>query len=124
MHFDRSYEERHLGVASPTTRALYAKLKKAVLDIADDIQPSTSEKKYVGFHVGGRRIAIFTIHRDHIYIWLHLTPGELTGQEDVRKYATHCSLQVTPGSNLNDVVSLIRQSYMKNRELARKPSRI
>jgi predicted transport protein len=123
MLFDKTYEERHLSIASPTTKALYAKLKQAVLDIADDIQPYTSEKKYVGFHVGGRRIAIFTIHRDHVYIWLHLKPGELTGKEEARKYTTHCSLHVTPESNLTDVTSLIRQSYMKNKKLARVPSR-
>ena len=123
MYFDPAHEQKHLSVASPTTSSLYAKLKQAVLDIADDIVPYTTEKKYIGFHVGGRRIAIFKAHTEHIYVWLHLKPGELTGQEDVRKYDTHCSLKVTPESNLGDVVSLIRQSYAKNKELARSPGR-
>jgi predicted transport protein len=117
MHFDRAHEEKHLRIASPNTTALYTRLKRAVLDIADDIQPYTSEKKYVGFHVNGRRIAIFQIYREHIYVWLHLKPGELTGQEDVRKYETHCSIRVTEQSNLKDVVSLIKQSYIKNKGL-------
>ena len=123
MHFDPAHEQKHLSVATPATSSLYTKLKKAVLDIADDIVPYTTEKKYIGFHVGGRRIAIFQPHTEHIYIWLHLKPGELTGQVDVRKYDTHCSLKVTPESNLGDVVSLIRQSYVKNKELARSPGR-
>ena len=127
MHFDSSYEEKHLSIASPRTRALYTRLKQAVLDMADDITPYTSEKKYIGFHVGGRRIAIFQIHREHIYIWLHLKPGELasqTDQDEVRKYQTHCSLRVTPESNLSNVVNLIGQSYRKNKEIARSSSRV
>src|SRR5687768_4302400 len=95
MHFDRGYEENHLRIASPKIKALYNKLKKAVLDIADEIKPYTTEKKYIGFNVRGRRIAIFQIHKGHIYIWLQLKPRELTGQHDIaRKYETHCSIKV------------------------------
>jgi hypothetical protein len=66
MHFDRTYEEKHLSLASPNTKALYTKLKKAVLNIADDIELYTTEKKYIGFNVSGRRIAIFQIHKGHV----------------------------------------------------------
>ena len=125
MRFNAAHEQRHLSIASPTTSGLYRELKAAVLNIADDIVPYTTEKKYIGFHVGGRRITIFQVHRAHIYIWLHLKPDELTGppgEQDVRKYDTHCSISVTPETNLNGVVGLIRQSYKKNKERARRPS--
>ena len=125
MHFDRTYEEKHLSLASLNTKALYTRLKKAVLNIADDIEPYTTEKKYIGFNVSGRRIAIFQIHKRHVYIWLHLKPRELTGQDDIaRKYETHCSIKMTDEGNLSDVINLIKQSNIKNKEHTRKARRV
>jgi predicted transport protein len=125
MHFDKTLEEKHLRIASENTKALYFKLKRSVLSIADDIEPYTSEKKYVGFNVSGRRIAIFQIHTQHIYIWLQLKPHELKDPADMaRKYDTHCSLKVVDDENIGYVTDLIRQSYLKNKEYPRKTKRV
>jgi predicted transport protein len=125
MNFEREIEERHLATASANTKALYSKFKRVVLDIDDGIEAYTTEKKYIGFNVNGRRIAIFQIHKGHIYIWLHLKAREIADPKNIaRKYETHCLIKMTDENRINDVVNLIRQSYIKNKEYARKPRRV
>jgi predicted transport protein len=125
MELDSEFEDRHLQMASPSTKTLYSKLKRAVLGIDKSIQPYATEKKYIGFSVNERRIAIFQIHKEHIYIWLHLKNREIADPKGIaRKYDTHCSIKMADESSINEVVDLIRQSYLKNKERARKTGRV
>ena len=114
-------EEEHIKGSSDTSVELYEKLKNSILDFENvSIKP---KKKYIAF-VGATNIVDVLIQKDVIKLWLNLKKGHL---DDPKKIARDVSnvghwgngdyeIRVLNDDNFEYILSLIKQSYIKNKK--------
>lgn len=114
-------ENEHLENSSEEIKELYEKFKIALLDFGSiEIRP---KKKYIAF-VSGRNVVDIHPQRKALKIWINLSWG---GLDDPKQLARDVSstghwgngdyeLQVSSDEEFEYILSLIKQSFRKNKE--------
>lgn len=114
-------EEEHLQVASPEILELYETYKNAILNLDGiDIKPN---KKYIAF-ISGSNIVDITIQKKALKMWINLYKGELDDAKGISRDVANIGhwgngdyeIQIKDDENLEYIMSLIKQSYKKNKK--------
>ena len=114
-------EKEHLEVASPEILELYETIKNAITNL-DGIELKP-KKKYIAF-VSDSNIADIHVQKKALKMWINMPKGEL---DDPKKLARDVSnighwgngdyeLQIRDDENIEYIMSLIKQSYKKNKK--------
>lgn len=114
-------EDEHLLDVSDEIAELYDRFKNAIINL-DGIELKPT-KKYIAF-VSGSNVVDIHIQKKAIKMWINLPKGEL---DDYRKLARDVSnighwgngdyeLQIRDEEDLDYILSLIKQSYKKNKK--------
>jgi predicted transport protein len=112
-------EEDHLSKSSPEIVELYERLKNEILNLGDvEIVP---KKKYISFTKQSSFIDI-GLQRKALKIWIKLSKGELDDPKELARDVSEIGhwgngdyeLIISDESNLDYIISLIKQSYVKN----------
>ena len=114
-------EKEHLEVASPEILELYETIKNAITNL-DGIELKP-KKKYIAF-VSDSNIADIHVQKKALKMWINMPKGEL---DDPKKLARDVSnighwgngdyeLQIRDDENVEYIMSLIKQSYKKNKK--------
>jgi len=113
-------EEGHLKIAQPDIAELYARFKDLVLSISPDISVKPL-KKYIAFHAK-TNVTDVVVLKKSLKIFINLPTGKL---DDPKKLARDVSevghwgngdyqIQISADDELEDIISLVRQSYKAN----------
>lgn len=114
-------EQEHLNKADEETRELYEKLRNAILALDNiEIKPT---KLYVAF-AGNSNVADVRIQQNGLKLWLNLKKGELNDPKNLAKDVSnighwgngHYELKIDNDENLEYILSLIKQSLMRNKK--------
>ncbi len=114
-------EDEHLTHGSNEIKELYDKFKKAILNLDEiEIQP---KKKYIAF-VGATNIVDFHIQKNFLKIWINLKKGELYDPKQMTRDISTIGhwgngdyeLRLRDESDFDYVMTLIKQSFTKNKE--------
>lgn len=114
----RVYTEReHVESGSQEIQELYEKLKNMILNIGDDISIKPT-KLYIAY-IRKTNFCDIKVQKNNIKIWLNLEKGMLSDSKriarDVSNIGHHGNgdyeIAITSDSDIEYVVSLIRQSY-------------
>ncbi|MGB4672041.1 MAG: DUF5655 domain-containing protein [Bacteroidaceae bacterium] len=114
-------EKEHLEVASPEILELYETIKNAITNL-DGIELKP-KMKYIAF-VSDSNIADIHVQKKALKMWINMPKGEL---DDPKKLARDVSnighwgngdyeLQIRDDENIEYIMSLIKQSYKKNKK--------
>lgn len=113
-------ETEHLEKASDTTRELYELMKQAILSLDDlEIRP---KKMHIGFVSGGNVVDIH-LQKKGLKLWLNLPKGELDDPKNLTRDVSAIGhwgngdyeLTMTSEENMDDIMSLIKQSLRHNK---------
>jgi len=114
-------EEEHLENVSDEIIELYDKIKNAVLNFGDiEVKP---KKKYIAF-VSGKNIIDIHPQKNALKIWINLTFGELEDPKNIFRDVSKIGhwgngdyeLQINSDEELEYILSLIKQSFRKNKK--------
>ncbi|HPI37587.1 MAG TPA: DUF5655 domain-containing protein [Ignavibacteriaceae bacterium] len=113
-------EADHINEASEEVAELYQKFKSAILNISDDISIKP-KKMYIGFVANKKNICDFHLYKGYVKIWINLHKGELNDPKNITKDVSQTGhwgngdyqLQVSNDDNLEYIISLIKESYLK-----------
>ena len=114
-------EEEHLEATSPEILELYETFKSAILSIEGiDIKPT---KLYIAF-VSGYNIVDIRLQKRNLKMWINLPKGELDDPKELTKDVSEIGhwgngdyeLKIGNDENLDYIMSLIKQSYRKNKK--------
>ena len=114
-------EKEHMEVASPEIIELYEQLKGLILNLDSiEIKPT---KKYVAF-VSGSNIVDIHIQKKSLKMWLNMFKGELDDPKELARDVANIGhwgngdyeLQIKDDENIDYIMSLIKQSYKKNKK--------
>lgn len=114
-------ENEHLETASPEILELYETFKTAILNL-DGIELKPT-KKYLAF-VSGSNIIDIHIQKKALKMWLNMFKGELDDPKEITRDVSSVGhwgngdyeLQVRNDEDLEYIMSLIKQSYNKNKK--------
>jgi len=114
-------EQTHLEKASEEIKALYKKIKNAILNL-DEIEVKP-RKHYLAF-VSGTNIADIHIQKKALKIWLNLQKGELDDPRNIFRDVSSTGhlgngdyeIQLNSDDQLEYIMSLIKQSLRKNKK--------
>lgn len=113
-------EDEHLQIAEPEILELYESFKASILNFDGvEIKP---KKKYIAF-VSGSNIADLHIQRKSLKLWINLTKGNLDDPKNITRDVSNIGhwgngdyeIQVKNDNDLEYIISLIKQSYKKNK---------
>lgn len=113
-------EEEHLSSGIDSTKELYDKFKKAILNLDElEVQP---KKKYIAF-VGNTNVVDIEIQRNALKMHINLRKGELEDSKNLTRDVSEIGhygngdfeLQIRNDENLEYIMSLIKQSIKKNK---------
>ncbi|MDP8314393.1 MAG: DUF5655 domain-containing protein [Candidatus Celaenobacter antarcticus] len=113
-------EDEHLQIASPEILELYENFKASILNFEGvEIKP---KKKYIAF-VSGSNISDIHVQRKSLKLWINLSKGNLDDPKKITRDVSNIGhwgngdyeIQVTNDDDLEYIISLIKQSYRKNR---------
>jgi len=115
-------EEDHLKGVPDGIIELYLKLKNTILNVGDDITIKPT-KFYIGF-IARTNITDAHIQKKSLKIWINLRKGELDDPKNLARDVSNVGhwgngdyeLQMKDDEDLEYIVSLIKQSYKKNKE--------
>lgn len=114
-------EKEHLAVASTEILELYETFKNAIINLDGvEIKPN---KKYIAF-VSGSNIADIHIQKKALKMWINLSKGELDDPKGLARDVSAIGhwgngayeLQIQNDENLEYILSLIKQSYKRNKK--------
>jgi predicted transport protein len=114
-------EQEHLDNASDEILELYQKLKGAILNFDNiEIKP---KKKYIAF-VSDKNIVDIHPQKRALKIWINLSKGELDDSKNITRDVSSTGhwgngdyeLQIDNDENLEYILSLIKQSILKNKK--------
>jgi predicted transport protein len=114
-------ENEHLDVASTEILELYETFKSAITNL-DGIELKPT-KKYIAF-VSGSNIADIHIQKKALKMWINLFKGELDDPKELTRDVANIGhwgngdyeLQIRDDENIDYIMSLIKQSYKKNKK--------
>lgn len=114
-------EKEHLEIASPEILELYDTFKSAITNL-DGIELKPT-KKYLAF-VSGSNIADIHIQKKALKMWINMFKGELDDSKELARDVSNVGhwgngdyeLQIRDDENLEYIMSLIKQSYKKNKK--------
>lgn len=114
-------ENEHLEVASPEILELYETFKSAITNL-DGIELKPT-KKYVAF-VSGSNIADIHVQKKALKMWINMFKGELDDPKELARDVANVGhwgngdyeLQIRDDENLEYIMSLIKQSYKRNKK--------
>ena len=113
-------EHEHLEKANEEIRELYKKFREAILNLGDiEIKP---KKLYIAF-VASSNVVDIHIQKKAFKIWLNMQKGELDDPKNLMRDVSSTGhwgngdyeLQISNDENLEYILSLIKQSYKKNK---------
>jgi len=113
-------EDEHLKIASPEILELYENFKASILNFEGvEMKP---KKKYLAF-VSGSNISDIHVQRKSLKLWINLSKGNLDDPKKITRDVSNIGhwgngdyeIQVTNDDDLEYIISLIKQSYRKNR---------
>ena len=113
-------EDEHLQIASPEILELYENFKTSILNFESvEIKP---KKKYIAF-VSDSNISDIHVQRKSLKLWINLSKGNLDDPKKITRDVSNIGhwgngdyeIQVTNDDDLEYIISLIKQSYKKNR---------
>lgn len=113
-------ENEHLKIADPEILELYENFKASILNFESvEIKP---KKKYIAF-VSGSNITDIHIQRKSLKLWINLTKGNLDDPKKITRDVSNIGhwgngdyeIQVKNDDDLEYIISLIKQSYKKNK---------
>lgn len=101
---------------------LYEKIKEGIFNFSDDIE-IYFVKFYVGFKINNKNFLSLQIQNSKIKIWINLKKGNLDDPKNITRdvsekghYAVgDYEIHLKDDENLEYVLSLIKQSYLKNK---------
>lgn len=116
-------EEDHLVIANEDIRELYEKLRDYVLSLDDTIDIKV-KKNEIGFRYNQRIFFDMHIQKKAIKMWFNLKKGELEDPKGLTKDVKNTGhwgngdyeLQLFDEECIEDVYSLIKQTYKKKKE--------
>lgn len=114
-------EKEHLDIASPEILELYDTFKSAITNL-DGIELKPT-KKYLAF-VSGSNIADIHIQKKALKMWINMFKGELDDPKELARDVSNVGhwgngdyeLQIRDDENIEYIMSLIKQSYKKNKK--------
>lgn len=114
-------ENEHLEVASTEILELYETFKSAITNL-DGIELKPT-KKYIAF-VSGSNIADIHVQKKALKMWINLFKGELDDPKELTRDVANIGhwgngdyeLQIRDDENIDYIMSLIKQSYKKNKK--------
>jgi len=114
-------EAEHVEIAEPDIKELYETLK-AIITNLDGVEVKPT-KKYLAF-IADTNIADIHIQKKSLKIWINMVKGELDDPKGLARDVTNIGhwgngdyeLQIRDDENLTYLMSLIIQSYKKNRK--------
>jgi len=114
-------EKEHLEIASPEILELYDTFKSAITNL-DGIELKPT-KKYLAF-VSGSNIADIHIQKKALKMWINMFKGELDDPKELARDVSNVGhwgngdyeLQIRDDENIEYIMSLIKQSYKKNKK--------
>jgi len=113
-------EQEHLEKANEEIRELYKKFREAILNLGDiEVKP---KKLYIAF-VASSNVVDIHIQKKAFKMWLNMQKGELDDPKNLMRDVSSTGhwgngdyeLQINTDENLEYILSLIKQSYKKNR---------
>ena len=113
-------EDEHLKIASPEILELYENFKASILNFEGvEIKP---KKKYLAF-ISGSNISDIHVQRKSLKLWINLSKGNLDDPKKITRDVSNIGhwgngdyeIQVKNDDDLEYIISLIKQSYRKNR---------
>ena len=118
----RFTKEEHLKNIPDEIKELYESLESRILEIGEDVTIKPT-KLYVGF-IARTNFVDIGIQKKALKIWLNLKKGELKDPKGIARDVSNIGhwgngdyeIQINDNSNLEYIISLIKQSYEKNRE--------
>lgn len=113
-------EADHINEASEAVAELYQKFKSAILTISDNISIKP-KKMYIGFVANKKNVCDFHLYKGYLKIWINLHKGELKDPKNITKDVSQTGhwgngdyqLQVSNDDNLEYIISLIKESFLK-----------
>lgn len=114
-------EQEHLERGTEEVVELYERFKSAILNLDGiEIKP---KKKYVAF-VSGSNVIDIHIQKNALKMWINLFKGELDDPKEIARDVSKIGhwgngdyeIQVKTDDNLEYILSLIKQSLMKNKK--------
>jgi predicted transport protein len=114
-------EREHLETASPEILELYETLKTSITNLDGiEIKPT---KKYLAF-VSGSNIVDINVQKKALKMWINMFKGELDDPKELARDVANIGhwgngdyeVQIRDDENLDYLMSLIRQSYKKNKK--------
>jgi predicted transport protein len=114
-------EKEHLEVASPEILELYETIKNAITNL-DGIELKPT-KKYIAF-VSGSNIADIHVQKKALKMWINMFKGELDDPKELARDVANIGhwgngdyeLQIRDDENIEYIMSLIKQSYKRNKK--------
>lgn len=114
-------ENEHLDIASPEIIELYDKFKSAITNL-DNIELKPT-KKYLAF-ISGSNIADIHIQKKALKMWINMFKGELDDPKELARDVSNVGhwgngdyeLQIRDDENMDYIMSLIKQSFKKNKK--------
>lgn len=113
-------EQEHLEKGNEEIKELYKKFKESILNLGDiETKP---KKLYIAF-VSGSNVVDIHIQKKTFKIWINMQKGELDDPKNLMRDVSSTGhwgngdyeLQINSDENLEYILSLIRQSYKKNK---------
>ena len=113
-------EEEHLNSGTDETKELYVSFKKSILNLDElEIQP---KKKYIAF-VGDTNVVDIEIQKNALKMHINLKKGELEDSKNLARDVSNIGhygngdfeLQIRNDQDLEYIMSLIKQSILKNK---------
>lgn len=114
-------EQEHLEIASPEILELYETFKNSITNVDGIVLKPT--KKYIAF-ISGSNIADIHVQKKALKIWINLFKGELDDPKELARDVSNIGhwgngdyeLQIQNDENIDYIMSLIKQSYKKNKK--------
>jgi len=115
-------EDDHLNNKPEYLIELYGKIKEGIFNFSDEIE-IYFVKFYVGFKINNKNFLSLQIQNSKIKIWINLKKGNLDDPKNITRdvsekghYAVgDYEIHLKDDENLEYVLSLIKQSYLKNK---------
>jgi len=115
-------EDETLRYGSDETKELYDSYKNRIIDLGDDIDVKF-RKDYVGFKRNKRTFTDIMVSKKFIKIWFNLTKGELDDPKNICRDVSNIGhwgngdyeIRITDDENFEHILSLIGQSYNRNK---------
>lgn len=114
-------EQEHIEKATEEIKELYEKLKNAILNLDGlELKP---KKLYIAF-IASSNVVDVNIQRNQIKLWLNMSKGELDDPKELARDVANIGhwgngayeLQIRDDENIEYIMSLIKQSYKRNKK--------